>query len=297
MEELIQSMQNFLSGEPEMRYGELMEILNYSENAQAMGALGLVLPACTEEEQYIISQKLGDDRLEGTVTFPPSLIQMFFADARIEAGPNAISDLCCSLLSHHNQELRESMLSLLEEGIFALDEHTRCQLILMLGDPEEKIRQLAANIIPLYSDDDLLPERFFSTFYLEDFRAGRFLAEELETHEDAVMFLYLCFAHSELGHLDKEDSLTPSILIMELYHNANRAKIDFSEALSDALELFCARSASLKQLSNKEKAMLKGGLKKGVRGAVEASGGDFPKRLPRPNKQPLIRKEQAKAKA
>ena len=281
-----------------MRYGELMGILNYSENAQAMGALGLVLPACTEEEQFIISQKLGDDRLEGNVTFPPSLIQMFFADARIEAGPDAISELCCSLLSHHNHELRENTLSLLEQGIFALDVHTRCQLILMLGDPEAKIRQLAADIIPLYSDDkDMLPERFFSTFYLEDFRAGRFLAEGIETHEDAVMFLYLCFAHSELGHLDKEDSLTPSILIMELYHTANRSKIDFSEALSDALELFCARSASLNQLSNKEKAKLKGGLKKGVRGAVEASGGDFPARLPKPNKTPLASKTREKAKA
>ncbi|MCP4648336.1 MAG: hypothetical protein GY852_11505 [bacterium] len=298
MDDLLQSMTDFLAKEPEKRFGELMAILNYSENAQAMGALGLVLPACTGEEQLIISQKLGDDRLEGNVTFPPSLIHMFFADARIEAGPDAISELCCSLLSHHNHELRENTLSLLEQGIFALDDHTRCQLILMLGDPEAKIRQLAADIIPIYSDDkDWLPERFFSTFYLEDPRAGKFLAGEIETHEDAVMFLYLCFAHSEFGHLNKEDSLNPSLLIMELYHNTNRAKIDFSEALSDALELFCARSASLNQLSNKEKAKLKGSLKKGVRGAVEAAGGEVPTRLPRPNKQPLIRKEQAKAKA
>jgi hypothetical protein len=297
MDELLQSMQDFLAKEPEMRYGELMAILNHSENAQAMGALGLVFPACSEEEQIVISEKLGDERLENSMNFPLPLIQMFFADARIEAGPDAISDLCCSLLSHHNPELRKNTLSLLEQGIFALDEHTRCQLILMLGDPESEIRQLAADIILIYSDDgDMTPERFFSAFYLEDLRAAKFLAEGIETHEDAVMFLYLCFAHSELGHLNKEDSLTPSLLIMELTRSCDRAKVDFSEALSDALELFCARATTLKQLTKKEKAKLKKGLRDGVQGAVEASGGDFPRRLPTPNKQPLIKaKEKAKA--
>ena len=298
MDELIQSMNDFLSKEPEKRFGELMAILNYSENAQAMGALGLVFSACTEEEQLIVSQKLGDSRLENPMDFPLPLIQMFFADARIEAGPDAISELCCSLLGHQDPKLRENTLSLLEQGTIPLYEHTKCQLILMLGDPEEKIRQLAAETTMIYSGpDEMLPERFFSTFYLEDVRAGKFLAKEIETHEDAVMFLYLCFAYSEKGQAGTTDPEFSSILITSLHSSLDKSKIAFPEAASDALELFCARTTNLRQLTKKDKAMLQKNLKKEVQELVNATGGNLPSRFPRPNKTPFASKTGKKAKA
>ena len=298
MDELIQSMNDFLSKEPEKRFGELMAILNYPENAQAMGALGLVFPSCTEEEQLIVSQKLSESRLKNPMNFPPSLIQMFFTDARIEAEPGSISELCCSLLGHQDPELRENTLSLLEQGIIPLYEHTKCQLILMLGDPKEKIRQLAAETTMSYSGpDEMLPEKFFSTFYLEDVRAGKFLAQEIETHEDAVMFLYLCFAYSEKGQVETTDPEFSSTLITFLHSSLDKSKIVFPEAVSDAIELFCKRTTNLRQLTKKDKAMLQKDLRKEVQGLINATGGNLASRFPRPNKTPFASKTRKPAKA
>lgn len=292
-------MKEFLSNEPEKRFGELMAILNYSENAQAMGALGLVFPACTKEERLIISQNMGDERLEDPqFTIPRPLIGSFFADARIEAGSDAISELYCSLFGHENPELRENTLSLLEQGVVPLDEHTTCQLILMLGDPEEKIRELAAETTLLYSDSgDVLPEQFVSTFYMGNTRAGKFLAQEISTREDAVMFLYLCFAYSEKGQAETTDPEFSSILITSLHSSLDKSKIDFPEPVSDALELFCARTTNLRQLTKKEKALLTRDLRKEVQELINATGGNLPSRFPKPNKDLLVSKTIEKTKA
>lgn len=299
MENLVDSMGEFLAKTPGKRFGELMAILNHQENDQTMGALSLIFPCCSEDEQAIISQNFPDDTLEASdLPLSLPLIKLFFADAQIEAGPEAISDLCCSLLGHQNSKLRKNTLSLLDEGIFAFDEHTKCQLILMLGDPEEKIRELVANTIPFYANsEDMLPERFFTTFYMKNIRYGKSLAEDIETHEGAVMFLYLCFAHSEKGHVKSTDSEFSSTLITSLYSSLSKSKIYFPEVVSDALELFCARTTSLQQLTKKDKAMIKKEMRDLVHELVNTVGGNFPNRLPRPSKTPLVPKEKVTAKA
>ena len=75
------------------------------------------------------------------------------------------------------------------------------------------------------------------------------------------------------------------------------ARVDFPEALSDALELFCARSTSLNQESKKEKALLKKSLRNRVNKIVADLGKDLPAKLPAPNKIPLVPKSMQKARA
>ena len=97
--------------------------------------------------------------------------------------------------------------------------------------------------------------------------------------------------------MKNEDQDFPKELIAALYTSMDKSRVDFREALSDAIELFCRHRESFTGLKKKEVKVLKRGVRNFARSSVEISGGKVPKRLPKPRRNPLAPKEQAKARA
>ena len=76
----------------------------------------------------------------------------------------------------------------------------------------------------------------------------------------------------------------------------DKSRVDFTEALSDAIELFCTRKAALSGMDRREVKVLRRALTHFASGAVEVAGGKLPKKLPKPRSNPIVPKQKAAAK-
>ncbi|MBD3398323.1 hypothetical protein GF412_03880 [Candidatus Micrarchaeota archaeon] len=296
MDELISALSSFLDKPPEKRYGEIMQIVNYPENSQAMGALGLIFPLCTTEEAIVLSDKFGQSQLSSPdFVFPRPLLKVFFFDAEREADPEKLSALCSRLFSHPEAEIRKTMLSFVSDGTIKMEGTVYLEALLLLADQEPEIRQKAADALSSLTTENMVPERFFTVFYMENLRYGKSLAEDISSHEDAAAFIYLCLSISPFGTIRAKDQDIPKELIASLYSSLDKSRVDFTEALSDAMELFCSRREGFSGLSRKDAKTLRRATRNFVSSSVQISGGKLPRKLPSPRKNPALPRQKAKA--
>lgn len=296
MDELIGALSSFLEKQPEKRYGEIMQLVHYPENSQAMGALGLIFPLLTSEEAIVLSDKFGQSQLSSPdFVFPRPLMKVFFFDAEMEAAPENLSALCSGLFSHTEPEIRKLMLSFVSDGTLKMEGTIYLETLLLLADPEPEIRQKAADALSSLTTEDMVPERFFTVFYMENLRYGKSLAEDIASHEDATAFLYLCLSISPFGGSRAKDQDIPKQFISSLYSSMDKSKVDFSEALSDALELFCSRRAAFSGLGRRDAKILRRTTVNFVSSSVQISGGKLPRKLPAPRRNPALPRQKARA--
>ena len=288
--DLVGSACAFLEKEPNHRHGELMDILRYKYLEHQMGAIGLALPACSKEERLMVSGHLGEQALEAS-TFTENLFSMFFNDILMEAGTAALASLCMAALKSASPETRRGMFSHIEEGRMPVTPQASSELVLMLGDPEEANRLLAADVLLRVCREEEeggtpFEQLFVDTFYLGNQDAPKLLVERIDEPEKAAAFVYLCFTQSSFGPAKSKDPETPKSLLAALYSSYGASKGGFKQAVADGLNLYCGQRKRLLGLKPNEEAIVRRGLRHFVKSATDMAVQPSEKQKPPSGKRP-----------
>jgi len=274
MQELIAATCTFLEKEPETRYGELMHIMRYRDPEHILGFFSIILPACSAEENIVASEHLGEDVFQNASRAPNQLFSMLFNDVLIEAGPEVLTSLCIAALQGASPQVRRNMLSHIENGRIGVTGPISLEIMLMLGDPKEDIRERAADNLSAFmsgkfSSEVSKEQLFLNTFYLGDVNAARRLAERIETQVEATAFVYLCLTQSSFGPAKAQNQELPKEILAAFYSAHNTSKIDFQEAVTAGLCTYCSKRKCFLGLKPHEENVLRRALKYFIKSAKE----------------------------